>query len=230
MSKLLKTWEGVDRAGIESLVKWLEGSDYLMAPCSRNKHLCRIGGLAEHSWNVFTALLNKVTQYGMSQQIPKDSIIICGLGHDLCKVDYYKVDDRPASDKQVFKLKGLIAPSLYEKFESQGLSIGWASKLIDHYLKHTFGDGTLPPQKEGSFKIEDAFPLGHGEKSAFLLSKYIDLTEAEALAIRWHMGPWDQGYGSAYQDAVAKHPLVTLLHTADLEATHITEREEKKDA
>jgi hypothetical protein len=48
------------------------------------------------------------------------------------------------------------------------------------------------------------------------------------LAIRWHMGAWDltDVYGKyAFNEAVKIHPLVTLLQTADLEATHILERE-----
>ena len=35
------------------------------------------------------------------------------------------------------------------------------------------------------------FPMGHGEKSlVLLLCSGLELTDAEMLAIRWHMGPW----------------------------------------
>ena len=77
----------------------------------------------------------------------------------------------------------------------------------------------------------DALPLGHGEKSLYIISKFIELSDAEAAAIRWHMGAWTEGVtsgyslGKAYNAAVAKYPLVTLLATADNLATHLIEKE-----
>lgn len=41
------------------------------------------------------------------------------------------------------------------------------------------------------YTYRDPFPLGHGEKSVYLISRFIRLTGEEALAIRWHMGPYD---------------------------------------
>ncbi len=46
-------------------------------------------------------------------------------------------------------------------------------------------------QEEESFAIEDQFPFGHGEKSVYLCMRHIQLTPEEALAIRWHMGGYD---------------------------------------
>ena len=45
--------------------------------------------------------------------------------------------------------------------------------------------------EEEQFTIEDSFPLGHGEKSVFLVQRQMPLTDEEALAIRWHMGGYD---------------------------------------
>lgn len=70
--------------------------------------------------------------------------------------------------------------------------------------------------------VQDRFPFGHGEKSAFLLARYIKLSLEEALAIRWHMGMTDPGVhhfypsGSAFQAAVSNFPLVRELHLADM--------------
>lgn len=41
------------------------------------------------------------------------------------------------------------------------------------------------------YTFRDPFPLGHGEKSLFLITRHLALTEEEALAIRWHMGAYD---------------------------------------
>ena len=80
--------------------------------------------------------------------------------------------------------------------------------------------------------VDDLLPLGHGEKSLFIISKFIELSDAEAAAIRWHMGAWTEGVtsgysmGMAYNAAVDKYPLVTLLATADNLASHLIEKEE----
>lgn len=79
--------------------------------------------------------------------------------------------------------------------------------------------------------VNDVLPLGHGEKSLFIISKFIQLSDEEAAAIRWHMGAWTDGVtssrtlGNAYNAAVDKYPLVTLLATADNLATHLIEKE-----
>lgn len=42
------------------------------------------------------------------------------------------------------------------------------------------------------YTVEDKFPYGHGEKSVFLIERFIRLTVEEAMAIRWHMGGFDE--------------------------------------
>lgn len=80
-------------------------------------------------------------------------------------------------------------------------------------------------EKAPYFVVEDQFPLGHGEKSVFLISKHIELRDEEILAIRWHMGGFDDsargGYTSnqAMGTAMKKHPLVVALHLADMAAS-----------
>jgi len=75
------------------------------------------------------------------------------------------------------------------------------------------------------FVIDDQFPFGHGEKSVYLLSKYIPLSDEEALAIRWHMGGYDdtaRSYvgGITQSNAFDKVPLCVSLHLADMYAAH----------
>lgn len=82
------------------------------------------------------------------------------------------------------------------------------------------------------YRIEDDFPLGHGEKSCYILNKYMKLTKAEALAIRWHMGMFDMAEnGSAqrksFYAAMERSPLVALLQAADLLAANCLERTNK---
>lgn len=79
-----------------------------------------------------------------------------------------------------------------------------------------------------AYTFRDPFPLGHGEKSLYLITKYMALTEEEALAIRWHMGAYDAAARSDLRDlsaAMAMTPWVWRLQEADMCATHIDERE-----
>ena len=76
------------------------------------------------------------------------------------------------------------------------------------------------------YSIEDQFPYGHGEKSVYLIERFVKLKPYEAIAIRWHMGGFDDnarvgGYNVA--NAFTKYPLAVKLHLADLEATYLFE-------
>lgn len=70
--------------------------------------------------------------------------------------------------------------------------------------------------------VRDALPMGHGEKSVYLIQKHMSLTDEEALAIRWHMGAYDEAFrgGSrALGKAQDRCALVLALHQADMRAT-----------
>ena len=41
------------------------------------------------------------------------------------------------------------------------------------------------------YTFRDPLPLGHGEKSLYQIARFIRLEDHEALAIRWHMGAYD---------------------------------------
>lgn len=80
--------------------------------------------------------------------------------------------------------------------------------------------------KEPYYTVKDEMPLGHGEKSCFILSKFIKLTNEELYAIRWHMGGYEPKENYSYLgDAFNKYPLAVYLHVADLISTYITESE-----
>ena len=77
------------------------------------------------------------------------------------------------------------------------------------------------------YAVEDSFPYGHGEKSVFLIERFIRLKTAEAVAIRWHMGGFDdsaRGGSMAISQAYDAYPLAVKLHMADLEATYLLEQ------
>lgn len=180
--RIIELWRNVPRNGVEDLIMFLEGSDFFDAPCSTQYHLATPGGLAEHSFNVYNTLAVKVGCF--SNPPPHESIAVCALGHDLCKVNYYATEKKWRKD----------ARNQWEQYDA--------------------------------YVVKDQFPMGHGEKSVSILQDFIKLEDYEKLAIRWHMSAFDltETYGKyAYNEAVKLHPLVTLLHTADLEASNIIE-------
>ncbi len=76
------------------------------------------------------------------------------------------------------------------------------------------------------YTVDDQFPYGHGEKSVYLIERFLRLTTEEAVAIRWHMGGFDEavrGGSFALAHAYEKYPLAVKLHMADLEATYLRE-------
>ena len=82
-------------------------------------------------------------------------------------------------------------------------------------------------EKKPFYTVEDAFPYGHGEKSVFLIERFMRLKTAEAVAIRWHMGGFDEaarGGSFAISLAYEKYPIAVKLHLADLESTYLREK------
>ena len=87
----------ITRAGADGLLEYLNGSDFFTTPASARFHLAEQGGLCQHSINVYKRLLLLVRQeFGDNYQtvVSDESIAICGLLHDLCKVNYYVTEYR----------------------------------------------------------------------------------------------------------------------------------------
>lgn len=85
-------------------------------------------------------------------------------------------------------------------------------------------DETGQWEKVPYYSVEDSFPYGHGEKSVFLIERFMRLKLEEAMAIRWHMGGFDDNSGYAISQAYDRYPLAVKLHLADLESTYLREK------
>lgn len=87
-------------------------------------------------------------------------------------------------------------------------------------------DKTGQWEKVPCYNVQDSFPMGHGEKSLYIVSKYIDLKREEALAIRWHMGFTDEavkGGSLAMSNTFGQYPLAVMAHIADVQASYLDE-------
>lgn len=92
--KIVDTY--IKRDGINELMAWLDNSDFYEAPASTRYHGAEPGGLVRHSLAVFEQLKSLAAWYGTD--IDDESIAICALFHDLCKVGVYKADTRNVKD------------------------------------------------------------------------------------------------------------------------------------
>ena len=78
----------VERDGVQSLLEWLESTDFYAAPASTKYHGAYAGGLLEHSLNVFRRLVKRCPAADM------DTLTIAALLHDVCKIHLYEKDGR----------------------------------------------------------------------------------------------------------------------------------------
>ena len=85
----------------------------------------------------------------------------------------------------------------------------------------------LRPRLNPAEIAERQLPYGHGEKSVYLIEHFMRLKTDEAIAIRWHMGGFDdavRGGSFAVSDAYNRYPLAVKLHASDLIATYLMEQ------
>lgn len=82
---------------------------------------------------------------------------------------------------------------------------------------------TYELQEDGTYRKEDKFLFGHGEKSVYLINQWIDLTDEEAMAIRYHMGSWNEWEKQDASKVFQSNILAFLLHVADEYATFVDE-------
>lgn len=173
----------ITRKGSAELLEWLETTDFFTAPASTKFHCACEFGLVQHSLSVYNVMTEK---HFDPETDSEESFAICGLLHDICKAQFYKVTTRNV------------------KNEETG---AW--------------------EKQPYFYVEDSFPYGHGEKSVFLIERFMRLKTSEAMAIRWHMGGFDDAAKAgnfAIGQAYERYPIAVKLHLADLESTYLREK------
>lgn len=108
---------------------------------------------------------------------------------------------------------GAIVALLHDICKANFYTVEYRNKKIDGVW-----------QSVPCYVVDDKFPLRHGEKSVFIINQFMKLTAEEAMAIRWHMGGFDDSKSPALSAAWEKYPLGVLLHCADLQASYIDER------
>ena len=90
----------IKREGADKLLEYLlsPASDFFTAPASARFHSSYEGGLVEHSLNVYDCLVDIMNRKRMKEvyniHYSDESIAIAALLHDLCKINFYRVESR----------------------------------------------------------------------------------------------------------------------------------------
>lgn len=197
--EILEILKSTKRPGTDKLCEKLDEIGFFTAPCSGSYHLAEEGGLAEHSLNVYKIMdADAAMKFGTDEYVSIiNSIKVCALLHDVGKCgDYGKPNYVPNMIKD-----------------------GRPTKA-DPVQKYKQSE-TNPYETN-----KDLSPIDHEIRSIKIVSKYIDLTEDEELAILWHNGL----YGNfKYQIKSHETPLYLLLHSADMWASRVTEVENQPE-
>lgn len=133
----------------------------------------------------------------------------------------------PASTKHHGAYEGgLVKHSLNVYYAMQGNYIMFDEYSVESRtivaLLHDVCKADFYRKTESGWTVNDRLPMGHGEKSVHLIMKHMELTDDEALAIRWHMGAYDDAFRGgckAFNIALDRTPLIFALHQADMIAT-----------
>ena len=177
--------EQIHRQGAADLKNYLLRSDFFTAPASTRYHCAYEGGLCEHSINVYRRLLANVKmQFGeeWESKVSHESVAVCGLLHDLCKIDFYKLDYRNVKENGEWQRKPYftreealpfghgeksvyIAGSFIKLTREEAMAINWHMGGFDTRVRG------------GDYSVSDAyrmFPLAVLLHAADLEATYID--------------------------------------------------------
>ena len=98
--KFIELLKNTNREGMNELISFMEEkTDFFKAPASTRFHGAFEGGLLEHSMKVYEILKEKVKHSPIEINVSEDSLAIIALLHDICKVNFYKVDYRNAKNQ-----------------------------------------------------------------------------------------------------------------------------------
>ena len=124
----------VQRDGVPETLDWLKSGSFFESPASSKFHDAARGGLVHHSLKVYDIALKLkeeviATRPDVEEYLQNDSIILCALLHDVCKIGLYKEKD-DGSFTRVKRTLGKAHGRLSVRWlEEQGLDLMAEEKL-----------------------------------------------------------------------------------------------------
>lgn len=158
--EIITLLKSTDREGMNELIRYMDENGFFNAPCSGQYHLCKEGGLAEHSLNVYKAMTNfTFAVYGENMDATENgynflnSVIITSLLHDLGKMGQF---GKP--------------------------------NYIPNMIKDRKTKELVQSEKKPFETNKELLAVPHEIRSIQIATQYIQLTEEENFAILYHNG------------------------------------------
>lgn len=183
------------REGVVDLIGFMREVGFFEAPASGGNHSMEKGGLAAHSVNVMSCAerIGVALLGGAGYNAIQDSVVIAALLHDLGKCGDYG--------------KRMYVPNMIKD--------GRPTKAQP---EQRYKQSEAKPWKRNP----DLLPLDHATRSVKLATLFIDLTEDEEYAIRYHDGLYET---ANYAVRGNETQLYMILHWADLWCSRVIEGE-----
>lgn len=171
----------ITRDGADKLLEYLcsDKCDFFCAPASSKYHGAYVGGLLEHSLNVYECLCEIMPRlhdkYGFSYT--DENLAVAALLHDLCKINFYRTEMRNV------KKNGVWESVPYYAIEDN-LPYGHGEKsvyIISGYMKLTRDEafairyhmGFSGPEDKGNIGAAfEMFPLAYALAMADMEASY----------------------------------------------------------
>ena len=192
--EIIATLKKTGRNGMDYLIAYMEEIGFFTAPASGGNHSNGEGGLAEHSLNV-SHMAEKlsvalISGANITDEI-RNSVVIAALLHDLGKCGDYG--------------KQMYVPNMVQD-----------GKPTKANPEQKYKQSEKKPRKRNP----DLLPLDHATRSIKLATLFIDLTEDEEFAIRYHDGLYETAnYGVKGHET----QLYMILHWADMWSSRVLE-------
>ena len=185
------------RPGVPELIAWLESTDFFVAPGSTHFHNAELGGLLQHSLQVYQNLqvLNRLFE----GDYPEESLRIIALLHDICKANFYQLSKKSLPRR---KADGDLDLDPYGKKQ-------WDEQLVYEVQdREPLGHG-----EKSVMLIQRHLRLTDLEMYAIRwhMMSYDDLHYSYAGNV-------------AITAASAKYPIIPLVHMADMSASFLALR------
>ena len=94
--KVVALLNKINRPGMAEMIELIEKYKYYEENTNKKYHEANKKGLVEHSYKVYEILKGKIEYHKL--EVSEDTLAIITLLHDLCKVNFYKVDYRNAKN------------------------------------------------------------------------------------------------------------------------------------
>lgn len=182
----------IKRDGVENLLRWLDKTDFYVAPATAGYRLSVEGGLVQHSLNTFYRMVELANMY---------------YGKEPADDNFYNGDTPDA--ESAFTMENIALVALFH-------AIYKADVYVKDYRNMKI-DGKW--EQVEYYRWDEAFVYGRGAKSVYILQQFMRLYTDEAQAIRFHTagredvntGMFDASFYRVYEES----PIAVLLFLAE---------------